>query len=80
MAITKAEAARALAEAHFGIEEGLERVFIIRTDLDDPRELINCSKSTRTRFLQQASIPFRSLTEAAGRPGDHLAAGPISIG
>jgi hypothetical protein len=40
MAITKAEAALALAEAHFGIEDGLERVFIIRAGIDDPHEPI----------------------------------------
>jgi hypothetical protein len=40
MPITKEEAARVLAEAHFGIEDGLERVFIIRAGIDDPREPI----------------------------------------
>ncbi len=40
MAITKERAARVLAEAHFGIEDGLERVFIIRAGIDDPREPI----------------------------------------
>jgi hypothetical protein len=40
MALTKREAARVLADAHFLIEDGLERVFIIRAGLDDPREPI----------------------------------------
>jgi hypothetical protein len=35
MPITKEQAARVLADAHFGIEDGLERVFIIRAGLDD---------------------------------------------
>jgi hypothetical protein len=37
MPLSKEQAARVLADAHFGIEDGLERVFIIRAGLDDPR-------------------------------------------
>jgi hypothetical protein len=40
MPLSKEQAARVLADAHFGIEDGLERVFIIRAGLDDPREPI----------------------------------------
>jgi hypothetical protein len=40
MPITKEQAARNLAEAHFGIEDGLERVFIMHAGLEDPSEPI----------------------------------------
>ena len=38
MPITKKDAVRVLADAHFRIEDGLERVFIIPAGLNDPRE------------------------------------------
>ncbi len=37
MPITKEQAAGVLADAHLGIEDGLERVLIIRAGPDDPR-------------------------------------------
>ncbi|MGA2450980.1 MAG: hypothetical protein ABTD50_20145 [Polyangiaceae bacterium] len=40
MPISKRDAARVLADAHYRIEDGLERVFIIPAGLEDPREPI----------------------------------------
>lgn len=56
----KAEVARALARYHFGIEEGLERVLIIRAGIDDPGEPIKLLEVNANTFSTGSvePIPF----------------------
>jgi hypothetical protein len=62
---TKAEVARSLAEQHFRIEEGLERIFIMRTGLDDPREPIKLLEVNANTFPTGSiePIPFSSTVD-----------------
>ena len=61
---TKAEVARELAKYHFVIEEGMERIFIMRDGLEDPREPIKLLEVNANTFPTGSiePIPF-SATE-----------------
>ena len=57
---TKAEVARELAKYHFVIEEGMERIFIMRVGLEDPREPIKLLEVNANTFPTGSiePIPF----------------------
>lgn len=62
---SKVEAARWLAKHHFRIEGGLERIFIIRAGIDDPREPIKLLEVNVNTFPTGSiePIPFSSTTD-----------------
>ncbi len=65
VAQTKAEIARSLAAAHFRVEEGLVRVFIMRTGLEDPSQPIKLLEVNANTFPTGSiePIPFSSTQD-----------------
>ena len=55
---SKADVARKLAADHFRIEEGLERIFIIGTGLEDPNEPIKLLEVNANTFPTGSIEPF----------------------
>ena len=58
MPITKRDAARVLVDAHFRIEDGLERIFIMPAGLEDPREPIKLLEVNANTLPTGSVEPF----------------------